>query len=156
MFNFLANMRYRAKLSLAFLLLSIIPLAVIGSFLQISFSQNIEEHVFDKLVSIRDSKKSEIEQHLQSIQSQAKIFSTSSHVRYSISRYFGFAYAFNIIDKDPNIAAQKLAAAKLLDKNFYSLSPEFQNQSDGYAGCIFALTAAIKTSSNHPILATYC
>jgi len=137
MFNFLANMRYRAKLSLAFLLLSIIPLATIGSFLQISFSQNIEEHVFDKLVSIRDSKKSEIEQHLQSIQSQAKIFSTSSHVRYSISRYFGFAYAFNVIDKDPRIAAQKLAAAKLLDKGFYSLSPEFQNQSDGYAGVHF-------------------
>ncbi|EPJ54452.1 MAG: hypothetical protein OFPI_06990 [Osedax symbiont Rs2] len=137
MFNFLANMRYRAKLSLAFLLLSIIPLAAIGSFLQISFSQNIEEHVFDKLVSIRDSKKSEIEQHLQSIQAQAKIFSTSSHVRYSISRYFGFAYAFNIIDKDPKIAAQKLAAAKLLDKGFYSLSPQFQNQSDGYAGVHF-------------------
>ena len=81
MFSFLASLNYRTKLNLAFLLLSVIPIAGIGTFFQISFSKNIEEHVFDKLVSIRDSKKSELIQHISNIKSSARLFSQSNHVR---------------------------------------------------------------------------
>jgi len=143
-------MRYRAKLCLAFFLLTIIPIAGLGSFFHISFSQNIEEHVFDKLVSIRDSKKSELTQHLNSLTSNAKLFSTSSHVRYSISRYFGFSYAFDFIDKDPKIAAEKLAKAKLTDKNFYDLSPDEHQQHDGYAGVHFRFDGEFQDFSASP------
>ncbi|NRA86470.1 MAG: response regulator [Rhizobiales bacterium] len=137
MFNILANLRYRAKLSLAFLLLSIIPIAAIGAFFQISYSQNIEEHVFDKLVSIRDSKKSEIEHHLKNTKAQAKLFSQGNHVRYSISPYLGFSYAFDLIDKNPKVAAQKLVSTYRKHKNFFLLSSSYQNQTDGYAGVNF-------------------
>ena len=134
MFNFFANIGYRSKLSWAFLLLSIIPIAGIGIFFQHSFSQNIEEHVFDKLVSIRDSKKSEISQYLNSVNARAKLYSTGNHVRYSISPFSGFSYGFEWIDKDPQQGAKKLLEAQRSGKGFYSLSSKFHAQNDGYAG----------------------
>uniref|UniRef100_A0A2A4YU27 histidine kinase n=1 Tax=OCS116 cluster bacterium TaxID=2030921 RepID=A0A2A4YU27_9PROT len=137
MFSFLASLNYRTKLNLAFLLLSVIPIAGIGTFFQISFSKNIEEHVFDKLVSIRDSKKSELIQHISNIKSSARLFSQSNHVRYSVSPYLGFVYAFNLIDKDPDVAAKKLSDTYKKNKNFFGLGRQFRNQNDGYAETYF-------------------
>ncbi|MFO6422565.1 ATP-binding protein [Motilimonas sp. KMU-193] len=114
------NISFRAKLGLAFLLLSITPMALIAIVFHASFVSNNNKQVADTLYSIALSKENTLEQHLLGLRQQALHFSNTDFVRYAMSRFYGFSYAFDLISDEPDKAAELLLAT-------YQQAGDFKN-----------------------------
>ncbi len=99
------NMSFRAKLGMAFLLLSITPMALIAVIFHVSFVNNNEKQVADTLYSIALNKENTLNQHMLGLRQQALHYSNTDFVRYAMSRFYGFSYAFNLISDDAQRSA---------------------------------------------------
>ncbi|MCE2572004.1 ATP-binding protein [Motilimonas eburnea] len=127
------NISFRAKLGLAFLLLSITPMAVIAIVFHASFVSNNNKQVADTLYSIALSKENTLEQHLLGLRQQALHFSNTDFVRYAMSRFYGFSYAFNLIADEPKQAADLLLSTYLQAGDFKNLPSKLGMTVGSYA-----------------------
>ncbi|WP_158587195.1 ATP-binding protein [Motilimonas pumila] len=115
------DISFRAKLSVAFLLLSITPIAVIAAVFHFSFVSNNEKQAYDTLFAIAQNKQATLQQHMQGLRQQALHFSNTDFVRYAMSRFYGFSYAFDLIDDSPDKAAQLLRDSYTQSGHFKAL-----------------------------------
>ncbi|MGF1719296.1 response regulator [Vibrio kyushuensis] len=106
--NALRNMGLRNKLLLTFLILSIAPMLLISSIFYVSFVSSTEEQVYDNLLSVAQSKQGMINQHMDRLKQQSTHYSETDFVKYAMSRFYGFPYAFGLISEDSQFAAQEL------------------------------------------------
>lgn len=127
------NISFRAKLGLAFLLLSITPMAVIALVFHASFVSNNNKQVADTLYSIALSKENTLEQHLLGLRQQALHFSNTDFVRYAMSRFYGFSYAFDLIANEPKQAAEMLLSTYLQAGDFKNLPSKLGMTVGSYA-----------------------
>lgn len=115
------DISFRAKLSVAFLLLSLTPIAVIAFVFHFSFVSNNEKQAYDTLFAIAQNKQATLQQHMQGLRQQALHFSNTDFVRYAMSRFYGFSYAYDLIDDDPDKAAKLLQDSYRTSGHFKAL-----------------------------------
>ncbi len=130
----LKNMSFRTKLGLAFLILSITPMALISGVFHYSFVQNNQEQVYDTLYSIALNKENTLRQHMTSLSQQALHFSNTDFVRYAMSKFYGFSFAFGFISDSPAKSAKLLKKAYEEQGHFKNLPTSFEGASGSYAG----------------------
>lgn len=100
--------RFRARLLITILAMSLIPLLLTGwTFIYFLGRHNTSE-TFQKLDVLRDGKRDELQQYLTFALWKAENLSASSSLRYAAGLYYGFSYGFRLIDPSPEAAARTL------------------------------------------------
>ena len=107
----LAPKGLHARLLLAFVGISLIPLIIVSATFFYVLIRNVEGENFAKLEFVNEAKRSEIRQYIQFASRQADSLSQTNIVRYSIGEFYGFSYGFREISTEPEEAARILRAA---------------------------------------------
>lgn len=124
------NLSFKNKLVLAFLFLSIGPMLLISSIFYSSFISSTQQQVYDNLYSVAQAKQAAITSHINNLRQQTTHHSETDFVNYSMSRFYGFSYAFGLISDDEKKVTQKL-------KSHYTQYGHFKNlpvKTSGVAG----------------------
>lgn len=100
-----------ARLLLAFVSISLIPLLIVSATFFYVLIRNVEGENFAKLEFVNEAKRSEIRQYMQFATRQADSLSQTNIVRYSIGEFYGFSYGFREISTEPEEAARILRGA---------------------------------------------
>ncbi|KKB82788.1 histidine kinase [Devosia limi DSM 17137] len=100
----LAPSSFRGRLFAIFLAIATVPLVLTAYAFVSILAANIEEETIEKLTFVRDAKRAEINQYMTFAMRQAESLSKSNAVRYSIGDFYGFSYAFRMIDDSPEVA----------------------------------------------------
>lgn len=109
--KFLGPKGLHARLLLAFIGISLIPLLIVSATFFYVLIGNVEDENFTKLQFVNEAKRSEIRQYMQFASRQANSMSQTNIVRYSIGEFYGFSYGFREISTEPEEAARVLRAA---------------------------------------------
>lgn len=100
----LAPSSFRGRLFAIFLAIATIPLVLTAYAFVSILAANIEEETIEKLTFVRDAKRAEVNQYVTFAMRQAESLTKSNAVRYSIGDFYGFSYAFRMIDPSPERA----------------------------------------------------
>ncbi|MEE9543647.1 MAG: HAMP domain-containing protein, partial [Thermodesulfobacteriota bacterium] len=111
------HMSLRKKLIILFLLVGIIPMAIALNLGFKSSSKSIKEQTFAQLVSIRESKKSEIENYFKTIENQVITLSENGMV---VDAMGNFKRAFHNIEKELVVKGSDLERYKESVSGYYT------------------------------------
>src|SRR5690606_7385276 len=95
----LAPSTFRGRLFVIFLAIATIPLVLTAYVFVSILAANIEKETIAKLSFVRDAKRAEVTQYVTFAMRQAESLTQSNAVRYSIGDFYGFSYAFRMIDE---------------------------------------------------------
>jgi len=109
--NLVSPKGLHARLLLAFVSISLIPLLIVSATFFYVLIRNVEGENFAKLEFVNEAKRSEIRQYMQFATRQADSLSQTNIVRYSIGEFYGFSYGFREISTEPEEAARILRGA---------------------------------------------
>lgn len=107
---------FGGRLFLIFLAVMAVPLSLIFLVLVTGFTASQQEDSFAQLRFVRDAKQAEIEQYFAFSLRQAETLVRSSAMRYSVGDFYGFSYAFRMIDPVPENARRVLQDVFALDQ----------------------------------------
>lgn len=99
---------FRGRLFLIFLGVMAVPLSLTFWALITTLTSSLRDETFAQLQFVRDAKHAEIEQYLAFSLRQAETLTKSNTVRYSVGEFYGFSYAFRMIDASPDKAQRVL------------------------------------------------
>lgn len=99
---------FRGRLFLIFLGVMAVPLSLTFWALITTLTANLRDETFAQLQFVRDAKHAEIQQYLTFSLRQAETLTKSNTVRYSVGEFYGFSYAFRMIDASPDKAQRVL------------------------------------------------
>ncbi len=102
---------FRGRLFLIFSGVMAIPLLLTLWTVVSSLTGGVRDDTLGQLQFIRDAKQAEVDQYLTFSLRQAESLTTSSALRYSIGDFYGFSYAFRMIDPSGDAAQRVLQVA---------------------------------------------
>ena len=119
-----------AKVIILFLAGGIIPFAIMGILGYRSASTSLQKQAFNQLVSIRETKKRQIEDYFSNIRKQVRTFSEDKMVVEAIKE---FKVAFKEFQKENEITQSQLDEYRSSLKNYYTMdfTTEYKNQNSG-------------------------
>ena len=112
-----------AKVITLFLIAGLVPLAVMGIISLNSSSKSLKQQAFNQLVSVRETKKKQIEDYFSTIRKQVRTFSGNGMV---VDAMKGFKTAFKEVRKENEITDSKLEEYRTALKTYYT--SEFTNE----------------------------
>ncbi len=112
----LNKLKLKAKLIAIFLAIGILPVFVISFITLNSASSALEELSYNKLTAVKEIKKAEIEKYFNYIQGQIKTFSKDIMI---VNAMKEFKTAFNNIESELNLSANKISIYKQNVRNYY-------------------------------------
>ena len=119
-----------AKVITLFLIAGLVPLAVIGVISNNSSSNALKQQAFNQLVSVRETKKKQIEDYFSTIRKQVRTFSENGMV---VDAMKGFKTAFKDVRKQNDITDSKLEEYRTALKTYYTndFTNEYKQQNNG-------------------------
>jgi len=122
-------MKLKSKLLVAFLCVGIIPFLIIATFSLNKMSTSLSIQIFSKLVSIRDIKKNQVEQYMQTIKNQVITFSEDYTVIEAMTK---MGRAFDTFIKDNGWKPKDLIEQRNQLKTYYmeDFSNEYRQQNN--------------------------
>ena len=119
-----------AKVIILFLIAGLIPLAVMGILSNNSSSKALKQQAFNQLVSVRETKKKQIEDYFSIIRKQVRTFSENGMV---VDAMKGFKTAFKEVRKENDITDSKLEEYRTALKTYYTsdFTNEYKQQNNG-------------------------
>ena len=108
----------------------LVPLAVMGVLSLSSSSKSLKQQAFNQLVSVRETKKKQIEDYFSTIRKQVSIFSGNGMV---VDAMKGFKTAFKDVRKENEITDSKLEEYRTALKTYYTsdFTNEYKQQNNG-------------------------
>ncbi len=106
-----------AKVIILFLIAGLVPLAVMGVMSNKSSSTALKKQAFNQLVSIRETKKKQIEDYFSTIRKQVRTFSENGMV---VDAMKGFKTSFHDVRKQNDITDSKLEEYRTALKTYYT------------------------------------
>lgn len=118
------------KLVVAFLVVGILPAAIIGMISLIKASNALSRQAFAQLEAVREIKKSAVERYVASIRDQVLTFSENKMV---IEATRSFRDTFSQFRQENQVSPQKLAEMRKALKTYYDddFTEEYKNQNKG-------------------------
>ncbi len=118
------------KVIILFLIAGLVPLAVIGVISNNSSSTALKQQAFNQLVSVRETKKKQIEDYFSTIRKQVRTFSENGMV---VDAMKGFKTAFKEVRKQNEITDSKLDEYRTALKTYYTndFTNEYKQQNNG-------------------------
>ncbi|MBN9332466.1 response regulator, partial [Devosia sp.] len=107
---------FRGRLFLIFMAVMAVPLSLTFWALVTTLTTSLRDETFAQLQFVRDAKHAEIEQYLLFSLRQAEALTKSNTVRYSVGEFYGFSFAFRMIDASPDKAQRVLQDVFELDE----------------------------------------
>jgi len=119
-----------AKVITLFLIAGLVPLAVMGVISNKSSSDALKQQAFNQLVSVRETKKKQIEDYFSTIRKQVRTFSENGMV---VDAMKGFKTAFKDVRKQNDITDSKLEEYRTALKTYYTndFTNEYKQQNNG-------------------------
>jgi len=119
-----------AKVITLFLIAGLVPLAVMGVISNKSSSDALKQQAFNQLVSVRETKKKQIEDYFSTIRKQVRTFSENGMV---VDAMKGFKTSFNEVRKQNDISGSKLEEYRTALKTYYTndFTNEYKQQNNG-------------------------
>jgi methyl-accepting chemotaxis protein len=113
-----------------FLIAGLVPLAVIGILSLNSSSKALKQQAFNQLVSVRETKKKQIEDYFSTIRKQVRTFSENGMV---VDAMKEFKTAFKDVRKQNDITDSKLEEYRTSLKSYYTsdFTNEYKQQNNG-------------------------
>ncbi|MBT3355613.1 MAG: methyl-accepting chemotaxis protein [Candidatus Scalindua sp.] len=118
------------KVIILFLVAGLVPLGVIGVLSNHSSSKALKQQAFNQLVSVRETKKKQIEDYFSTIRKQVRTFSGNGMV---VDAMKGFKTAFKDVRKENDITDAKLEEYSTALKTYYTsdFTNEYKQQNNG-------------------------
>lgn len=118
------------KVICLFLIAGLVPLAVIGILSHSSSSTSLKEQAFSQLVSVRETKKKQIEDYFSTIRKQVRTFSEN---RMIVDAMKEFKTALKEFRKQNDITDSKLEEYRSALKTYYTgdFTNEYKQQNNG-------------------------
>ncbi|MBT3877613.1 MAG: hypothetical protein HON76_05655 [Candidatus Scalindua sp.] len=119
-----------AKVIILFLIAGLVPLAVMGVLSNNSSSKALKQQAFNQLVSVRETKKKQIEDYFSTIRKQVRTFSENGMV---VDAMKGFKASFKDVRKQNDITDEKLDDYRTALKTYYTsdFTNEYRQQNNG-------------------------
>ncbi|MCP4254595.1 MAG: hypothetical protein GY775_14570 [Candidatus Scalindua sp.] len=119
-----------AKVIILFLIAGLVPLAVMGVISNKSSSSALKQQAFNQLVSVRETKKKQIEDYFSTIRKQVRTFSENGMV---VDAMKEFKTTFKDVRKQNNISDSKLDEYRTALKTYYTndFTNEYKQQNNG-------------------------
>ncbi|MHC4267416.1 MAG: methyl-accepting chemotaxis protein [Planctomycetota bacterium] len=119
-----------AKVITLFLIAGIVPLGVMGMLGYKSSSTSLEKQAFNQLVSVRETKKKQIEDYFSTIRKQVRTFSENGMI---VDAMKEFKTAFKDVRKQNDITDSKLEEYRTALKTYYTndFTNEYKQQNNG-------------------------
>ncbi|MCP4266851.1 MAG: methyl-accepting chemotaxis protein [Candidatus Brocadiaceae bacterium] len=119
-----------AKVITLFLVAGIVPLGVMGILGYKSSSTSLKKQAFNQLVSVRETKKKQIEDYFTTIRKQVRTFSENSMV---VDAMKEFKTSFKDVRKENDITDSKLKEYRRALKTYYTadFTNEYKQQNNG-------------------------
>ncbi len=119
-----------AKVITLFLIAGIVPLGVMGMLGYKSSSTSLEKQAFNQLVSVRETKKKQIEDYFSTIRKQIRTFSENVMV---VDAMKEFKVSFKDVRKENDIIDSKLEEYRRALKTYYTadFTNEYKQQNNG-------------------------
>jgi Methyl-accepting chemotaxis protein len=119
-----------AKVIILFLIAGLVPLAVMGVLSNNSSSKALKQQAFNQLVSVRETKKKQIEDYFSTIRKQVRTFSENGMV---VDAMKEFKTAFKEVRKQNDITDSKLEEYRTDLKTYYTsdFTNEYKQQNNG-------------------------
>ena len=119
-----------AKVITLFLIAGLVPLAVMGILSNNSSSKALKQQAFNQLVSVRETKKKQIEDYFSTIRKQVRTLSENGMV---VDAMKEFKTAFKEVRKENDITDSKLEEYRTALKTYYTsdFTNEYRQQNNG-------------------------
>ncbi|MGR3173778.1 MAG: methyl-accepting chemotaxis protein [Candidatus Scalindua sp.] len=119
-----------AKVISLFLIAGLVPLAVIGILSLNSSSKALKQQAFNQLVSVRETKKKQIEDYFSTIRKQVRTFSENGMI---VDAMKEFKTAFKDVRKQNDITDSKLEEYRSALRTYYTsdFTNEYKQQNNG-------------------------
>ena len=119
-----------AKVITLFLIAGLVPLAVMGILSNNSSSKALKQQAFNQLVSVRETKKKQIEDYFSTIRKQVRTFSENGMI---VDAMKEFKTAFKDVRKENAITDSKLEEYRTALKTYYTndFTNEYKQQNNG-------------------------
>jgi methyl-accepting chemotaxis protein len=119
-----------AKVITLFLIAGLVPLAVMGVLSNNSSSKALKQQAFNQLVSVRETKKKQIEDYFSTIRKQVRTFSENGMV---VDAMKEFKTAFKDVRKQNDITDSRLEEYRTALKTYYTndFTNEYKQQNNG-------------------------
>ena len=123
------QMKLKPKLLVAFLCVGIIPFVIIATFSLNKMSNSLSRQIFSQLVSIRDIKKNQVEQYMQTIKNQVITFSENFTIIEAMTK---LGRTYDTFIEDNKWKSKDLMEQRNKLKTYYmeDFSNEYRNQND--------------------------
>ncbi len=124
------NLKMKPKLMGAFLLIGLVPFGVIGFTTFTKSGAELESQAFQKLIAVREIKRTGIERYFNSIRDQVLTLSESTMV---VDAMRAFSSAATTFRRENNLSDDKIAVMSRELGTYYTgqFAPEYQKQNDG-------------------------
>jgi methyl-accepting chemotaxis protein len=134
----LKKLTLKTKLLICFLSVGIIPFAAMAVIALSKANASLEQQVFAQMQSIRDIKKGQVEQYLQTIKDQALSFSENHMITAAMVEFSG---AFQAFREDNTIAAGDVDGLREQLATYYrnDFSAAYRDQNDGQSPDVGAI-----------------
>lgn len=121
-----------AKVITLFLVAGIVPFVVMGILGHRSASTSLQKQAFNQLVSVRETKKKQIEDYFSTIRKQVRTFSESKMV---VDAMKEFKVAFKDFQKENELTDSQLEEYRSSLSSYYTsdFATEYKNQNSGKA-----------------------
>ena len=118
------------KVIILFLVAGLVPLGVIGVLSNHSSSKALKQQAFNQLVSVRETKKKQIEDYFSTIRKQVRTLSENGMI---VDAMKGFKTSFNEVRKQNDITDSKLEEYRSALKTYYTndFTNEYKQQNNG-------------------------
>ncbi|XHF85414.1 response regulator [Vibrio sp. HN007] len=125
--------RLRNTLMVAFLILSLVPLTVIALFFLNSHSQDLQEQSHSYLISVRETKRQQIQDYIDAKESEVMGFVRSELAYASGGRFYGLVNAFRSLGADIE-SARNNAQSRYVEGSGNQIANPVTRNSDNYTG----------------------